>query len=104
MGYLSGISAVAAEQLPIARHVEVDGPFVARQVIPTPVTGIHLVSCDPKILAARRLQVVPDCLAVGTPEFVSEDLHLHGPSVNLFDVAAVCTNGPNAIHFVPWPF
>ena len=102
--HLARVAAVAAEQLAVARDVEVNRPLVALQVIPRPLARIDAVSRQPEILAARRLQIVPDGLAVGAPEFVAEDLHRHRARVDLLDLRAVGPDRPDAIHFVPGTF
>src|SRR5439155_17711141 len=70
---LALIAAVAAEELAIVRHIEVDRPLVALQMVPSPFTIHDVVAGEPEIFAARRLQIVPNHLAVGAPEFMSEN-------------------------------
>src|ERR1019366_7232996 len=102
--HLSGVAAIAAEQLPVARHVEVNGPLVALQVVPGPLARLDVVACQPEDLAAGSLQVVPHNLAVVAPELVPEYLHRHGGGMDLGYVTAVRAYGPQPIHLVPRTF
>ena len=79
-------------------------PFVALQVIPRPFAGFDVVTGDPKILAARRLQVIPDGFAAGTEKFMAGDFHDHGAGVDLGHLRAVGADGPDAVHLVPRAF
>ena len=65
------VAAVSREQGPVGRHVEVHRPFIALQVIPGALPRRNLVAGQPEILAARRLQVVPDRIAVRGEELVA---------------------------------
>src|SRR5437868_11718907 len=76
-------------------------PLIALQVVPRLLSIDNVVAGQPEILAARRLQIVPDDLAFGAPELMPGDFHEHRTSVNLSDLAAVRPNGPYAIYFVP---
>src|SRR5215469_14049328 len=93
-----------AEELSIARHVEMDRPLVAVQMIPGPFSRVDVVARQPEYLAARSLQVVPDRAAVVTPELVPGDFHRHGARVDLGKSAAVAADGPDAVHLVPRSF
>jgi len=99
--HLAGITTIAAEQRAITRDVEVDRPFVTLEVIPGSMFRVQVVTRQPKIFTARRLQVIPNRTAVGTPEFVTGDFHLHRALVDECIVAAIRMDCPDAVYFVP---
>jgi hypothetical protein len=53
MRHLAFVAAVAAEQLAVEGHVEVDRPLVPLQVIPGPRARLHVVAGQPEDFAAR---------------------------------------------------
>src|ERR1035438_6127580 len=50
---LSRVAAIAAEQAAVARHVEVNRPLVALQVIARTLAGRHVVACQPDRKSTR---------------------------------------------------
>ena len=104
MRHLVLVTAVTAEQLSIARYVEMDRPLVALEMIPGSFSGIDVVARQPEDFAARCLQVVPNGAAVVTPELVPGDFHRDGAVVNLGQTAAVAADSPDSIHLMPRPF
>src|SRR5579884_1142305 len=58
------VSTVACKKSPVRRDVEVHGPLIALQVPPCTVSVIDVISAHPEVFSTRRLQVIPDGLAV----------------------------------------
>src|SRR6266567_3938368 len=104
MSDLAFIASVAAEQCPVLRDIEMDGPFIALQVIPGAGTRSDVVARDPEVFSARRLQIVPDGAAIGTPELVSRNLHRHRPMMDQSVAGTIGANGPDAVHLMPRSF
>src|SRR5437764_11547517 len=89
MRHLPFIAAIAAEQLSVPGHIEVDRPLVALQMIPGSRTCLDVVACYPEVFSARSLEVVPESLAIDAPELVSENFHCHRARMDFGDLAAV---------------
>src|SRR3989442_3167997 len=64
----------------------------------------YFIAGDPKIFPARRLQVIPDDLAIGAEEFMPGDLHIHRACMDFSEPGSVATDGPDAVHLVPRSF
>src|SRR5947209_5844886 len=99
--YLTGIATVATEERTIPCHIEMNGPFVARQVVPSALSISQSITGEPEILAFRGLQVVPDGLSVGTPKLMPSNLHGHRAVVDQHILRSVSVDGPDAIDLVP---
>src|SRR4030095_5268236 len=96
-------TSVPGEQSSIGGDVEMTRPLTAFKVIPDSLSARDVVTSKPKHLALRRLQVVPDHLAVATEKLVAFDFHIHRTTVNLSQCRAVSANRPGSINFVPRP-
>src|SRR5580704_6213957 len=68
LGHLPRIAAVSAEEIEVLGQVEVDRPVVAVHVICRATAVREIVTRQVEVLALDRLQVVPDRLAVESPE------------------------------------
>ena len=99
---LAGIAAIAAEEVEILGQVEVDAPFVALQWICGALAGLEVVAGEEEVLALGILPVVPDGLAVESPELVARNLHHHGALVDQGVVGAVGVDHPDAVDLLPW--
>jgi len=98
------VAAVAGKQRVVGRNIEMHAPFVPLQMIPGAFAGFDIAARDPEILAARRLQIIPDGFSVGAPEFVAGDFHHHRALVDEFQIRAVGADGPDAVELVPRAF
>src|SRR5262249_34329964 len=103
-GYAVRASAVAGEELPVGRGVEMHRPTFALHSVLDLFALRNVVSGQPEFLRCRRLQVVPDGFAVGAEELMAGDFHLHRSGMNLLQPRPVRANRPDAVDFVPWPF
>ncbi len=103
-GDLTGIAAVAAEEVGIFGEIEVDGPLIALHVIPGAFLRFEVVACEPEVFALGGLQIVPERFAVDAPEFVAGDFHGHRAFVDQLVLGAVGANGPDAVDFLPSAF
>jgi hypothetical protein len=74
-GYLAGVAAVAAEHVEVLSEVEVNRPLVALEVVGDAFVGGEVVAGDEEVFALGVLPVVPDGVAVESPELVAGDLH-----------------------------
>src|ERR1700694_5228148 len=101
MGNLPLIASVTAKQCPILSDIEMNGPFIALQVIPGAIVSSDVIAGQPEVFSARRLEIVPDRAAIGAPELVSRNLHRHRPRMNQSVAGAVGMNGPEAVDLVP---
>src|SRR4029079_7426192 len=81
--------------------VEVNSPPVAFDVISDFLATAHVDAGNPEHLAARRLEIKPDSLAVPAPPLVTIDLHINCPLVHQAHLTAVGADGPGAIELVP---
>src|SRR5215831_16694365 len=57
---LPRIAAITAEEAAVARHVEMDRPLVALEMIPGAFSRADVVARQPENLATGPLQVIPD--------------------------------------------
>src|SRR3989442_9518535 len=64
----------------------------------------YFIAGDPKIFPARRLQVIPDDLAVGAEELMPGNLHIHRACMDFSEPSPVPTDGPDPVHLVPRSF
>src|SRR5436190_5011488 len=97
-------AAVAQERLTVGRNTEVDRPLTFLHSVLLDLAGFDVVFGKPKHLPFRRLQIVVDMLAVLAKELVPGDLHIHRAGVDLFEIAAVSTDRPDAVDLVPRAF
>ncbi|KAG5725554.1 hypothetical protein E4T56_gene5987, partial [Termitomyces sp. T112] len=104
MGHHLAVSAIAGKQFEVRRLVIMHRPLVAFQMIPCALARPHIIARKPEDLPPRRLQIVPDRLAIGRKELMARDLIVHGPRVDQFLARAVGADGPDAVHLVPGPF
>src|SRR5579875_897151 len=103
-GHLTGVAAIAAEQVEVARKVEVNRPLVALHVICGAASGFEVIAREEEVFALGILPVVPDGLAVETPELVACNLHVHRALVYERVVRAVGVDHPDAINLLPGAF
>lgn len=52
---------------------------------------------------AGPFRLIPDCVAIGAPEFVPEILDGYSPAMYLREIRAVGVYGPDALNLVPGP-
>src|SRR5260370_16438519 len=76
-------------------------PLLALQLVLNSFPRGDVNAGEPKIGRTRRLQIVPDRLAIGAKEFVAKDFPIHESRVHLLEAAAVAPDRPNAIAEVP---
>src|SRR5215471_21431239 len=79
-------------------------PPVAFERVMGFLAGLQVETCEPELLAARRLQIEPDRFAVEAPPFMPGDLHVHRALMHQALLRAVGANGPDAIDLVPRAF
>ena len=75
--------------------------MLAGDRVADPLARFDVHAREPELLAPRRLQVVPDPLAVVAEELVAGDLVLHRPPVHQPKLLAVGADRPDAVHLVP---
>ena len=97
-------AAVAGKKFSVRRHIVVDRPLVARELIPGSRTAVDLIARQPERSAAWRLQIVPNRLAVGAKELVAADFSVHRAMVDLSQMGTVGVDQPGSIHEMPGPF
>ena len=76
-------------------------PVLAGDRVAKALAGLDVHARQPELLGARRLQVVPDPLAVVAEELVARDLVAQGPPVQELQPRAVRADGPGPVHLVP---
>ena len=79
-------------------------PLVALHVEGGALAGLQVVAGEEEVFAFGVLPVVPDGLAVESPELVAGDLHRHGAFVDEGVVGAVGVDHPDAIDLLPGAF
>ncbi len=103
-GHLAGVAAVAGEEVEVLGEVEVNRPLVALHVVGGAFAGLEVVAGEKEVFALGILPVVPDGLAVESPELVASDLHSHSALVDEGVVRAVGVDEPDAIDLLPHAF
>src|SRR5882762_2803536 len=68
LGNLTGIAAVAGEEVEVLGKVEVNRPLIALHVVRDAAVGVEVVADEEEVFALGVLPVVPDGLAVEPPE------------------------------------
>ena len=104
VGDLAGVAAVAGEEVEVFGEVEVNRPLVALHVVGGALAGLEVVAGEEEVFALGKLPVVPDGLAVESPELVAGDLHDHGALVDEGVLRAVGVDEPDAIDLLPHAF
>src|SRR5262249_31064651 len=94
-------AAVAGEQLAVARDVVMHRPVLTGNRVTNALARFQVYARQPEFLRARRLQVVPDPLAVVREKLVARDLVAHGPLVHELELLAVGAHGPDTVHLMP---
>src|SRR5262245_29102952 len=79
-------------------------PVLAGDRITDALPRLDVHARQPEVLRARRLQVVPDPLAVVAEKLVSGNLIAHGPLVHEPELLAVGADRPDTVHLVPGAF
>src|SRR5204863_8935885 len=71
VGDAVGAPAVAGEKFAVGRNVVVDAPFAPREGVADAFAGFDVHARKPELFGARRLEIVPDPLAIVAEEFVT---------------------------------
>jgi hypothetical protein len=100
-GHAVGPAAITAKEGLVGRDVEMHGPLVLLQVVPGPFPCLDLVTTDPEDVAARRLQVVDNTLAVRAEEFMAVNLKVHKTRLDVGQSRAVSADDPRPVHKLP---
>src|ERR1035441_688494 len=100
---LAGEGAVAGEEREVLGDVDVDGAVVAPRVIGEALAGLDVVAGDEVGVGVPGIgPLIPDGLAVRSPELVAPDLHVHGAFVDEGVVSAVGVDHPDAVDILPY--
>src|SRR6185503_5959976 len=70
-------TAIAGEQLAVGGCVVMNRPVLTLNLVPGEPAACDVVTSEPEHLRLRRLQVIPDRLAVRAEKLVAPDFHLH---------------------------
>ncbi len=95
---LVGGSAIGGEELAVVRDIKVSRRLLRREGIGGPFARNYIFAHQiRRRIGFRILEIAPDRLSIGTPEFVGVELSRIFPGIDIGEAAAVSVDQPDPL-------